>query len=286
MTVPRPSTSIPATLRASTSATPLEGERRLVEDGLRRIHDPAPRFDRAAHDPAHLALLAAQWKARMAFEHRSSTVFSQLGHQLFERNAPLDAKIVMMRMAQDELRHTATCAEVIEALGGEAAVEVDLAIAPLATHEGVPLPERALRNVIYTTCMSELVACARFSATIERTTEPALRHAMRRLLSDEVLHAQFGFHYLESERDWLAAHPERVASIEKFLVHAFAVIEEELAPRGPFHRLPPALRALGADDPAEAREVFYATMEGATAPGIARFGIDAPRAWKERRRLA
>lgn len=283
MSEPRP--SHPATLTAASSGTPLEGERQLVEDGMRRIHDPAPSFDRAAHDPAHLALLAGQWKARMAFEHRSSTVFSQLAHQLFECNAPLDAKIVMLRMAQDELRHTATCAEVVTALGGEPTVEVDLAIAPLATHEGVPLEERALRNVIYTTCMSELCACARFSATIERTTEPYLRHAMRRLLADEVLHAQFGFHYLESQREWLAARPQRVASIEKFLTHAFAVIEEELAPKGPFHRIPPALVALGVDDPKEAREVFYATMEGASAPGIARFGIDAPRAWKERRRL-
>lgn len=284
MTAPRP--SYPATLTASRSGTPLDAERQMVEDGLRRIGGDPPAFERAAHDPTHLALLAGQWKARMAFEHRSSTVFSQIAHQLFECNASLDAKIVMLRMAQDELRHTTTCAEVVTALGGEASVEVDLAIAPLATHEGVPLEERALRNVLYTTCMSELVACARFSATIERTTEPFLRHAMRRLLSDEVLHAQFGFHYLETQKDWLAKNPERIASIERFLTHGFAVIEDELAPKGPFHRMPAALAALGADDPAEAREVFYATMEGASAPGIARFGIDAPKAWKERRRLA
>lgn len=278
--------SLLATLTAATSGTPLEAERQMVEDGLRRIHDPQPSFDRDAHHPKVLALLAEQWKARMAFEHRSSTVFSQLAHQLFERNAPLDTKIVMLRMAQDELRHTTTCADVVTALGGEAKVEVDLQIAPLAQHAGVPIEERALRNVVYTTCMSELVACARFSATLERTTEPYLRHAMRRLLSDEVLHAQFGFHYLESQREWLAANPDRVASMERYLTHAFAVIEDELAPKGPFHRMGEELAELGADDAEEAREVFYATMEGASAPGIARFGIDAPKCWKNRKRLA
>jgi hypothetical protein len=288
VTEPKPTpTAIPrGTLSAVTSGTPLEDERRLVEEGLRRIDAEAPSFDVPSHDPEHLRILAAQWRGRMTVEHRSSTVFSQLAHQLWLRNAPLDTKIVMLRMAQDELRHTATCAEVVSTLGGAPSAEVDLVIQPLAEHRGVPIEERVLRNVLYTTTLSELVACARFSATLERTTEPYLRHALRRLLSDEVLHAQFGFHYLSIEKEWLAAHPDRVASIERYLIHAFAVIEEELAPKPPFPRMPAALAALGCEDPAEARDVFYATMEGATAPGIARFGIDAPRAWRERRRLA
>lgn len=273
-------------LSAASSSTPLADERRLIEEGLARIDVAPPPFDRAAHDPEHLRILAAQWRNRMAVEHRSSAVFSQLAHQLTLRNAPLDTKIVMLRMAQDELRHTGTCAEVVTTLGGDATPEIDLVIAPLAEHKGVPIEERLIRNVLYTTTLSELVACARFSATLERTTEPYLRHALRRLLTDEVLHAQFGFHYLAIEKDWIAANPDRVASIERYLIHAFAVIEEELAPKPPFPRVPAALAALGCEDPTEAREVFFATMEGATAPGIAQFGIDAPRAWRERRRLA
>jgi antitoxin component of RelBE/YafQ-DinJ toxin-antitoxin module len=272
-------------LSALGSGTPLEAERDLIEAGLSRIDGSAPPFDRSAHDPAHLAVLIGQWRMRMKVEHRSATVFSQLAHQLIERNAPLDTKLVMMRMAQDELRHTGTCAQVVTTLGGDPTIEIELFIQPLAEHRGVPIEERVLRNVLYTTTLSELVACARFSATLERTTEPYLRHALRRLLSDEVLHAQFGFYYLELEKDWLAANPERVASIERYLTHAFAVIEEELAPKPPFPQVPPALSALGCEEPEEAREVFYATMEHATAPGIARFGIDAPRAWRERRRL-
>lgn len=273
-------------LTAITSGTPIEAERALVEKGLRRIDPEAPAFDAKKHDPAHVHVLREQWRLRMSVEHRSSTVFSQLAHQLIERNAPIDTQIVMMRMALDELRHTMTCAEVVKAIGGVPENEVDLAIKPLAEHRGVPIEERVLRNVLYTTTLSELVACARFSATLERTEEPFFRHTLRRLLADEVLHAQFGFYYLMIEKDWLAKNPERVQSLERYLVHAFAVIEEELAPKPPFAKMPAALAALGAEDPAEAREVFYATMEGATAPGIAQFGIDAPRAWRERRRLA
>lgn len=272
-----------STLRAAISSTPLAEELETIERALSRTElDPALRFDRGAYDPRVVARVAGQWQARMVFEHRSSTVFSQLAAQLYEANATLDAKIVMLRMAQDELRHTATCAEVVRALGGDDAPEVDLAIEALASHRGVSPEERALRNVVYTTACSEMVACARFVATLDHTTDPYLRQALRRLLADEILHAQFGLHYLEAWRPWLEAHPDVIGSLERYVRHAFAVLEGELAPRPPFAPLEPDARALGADDPALAREVFYGTMEGAIVPGLERFGIDAGRAWRER----
>lgn len=272
-------------LRATPSGTPIEDERQEIERGLRRVPPSSAVFDRAKWDPAAIALVIEQWKTRMMVEHRSTMVFAQLAQQLFEANAPLDTKIVMMRMAQDELRHTGTCAEVLTALGVEPVVDVSLEVAPLAKHEGVSLEERALRNVLYTTCLSEMVACARFVATLDRTTDPYMRDATRRLLADEVLHGQFGFHYLAAMRPWLDAHPDAQAGVERYLVHAFAVIEGELAPRPPFPALPPDAIALGADDPALAREVFYGTVEGAVVPGLERLGLAAGASWKGRRRL-
>jgi rubrerythrin len=279
-----------ARLVATPTATPLADEARTFDRALDRIATPsAPRFDRSLYSPEAVAAVAAQWRFRMAFEHRSSMVFSQLAQQLYEANASLDAKIVMLRMASDELRHTGTCAEVIEALApeaGPATVEVDLEVQPLARHGNATPEERALRNVIYTTCLSEMVACARFVATLDRTDDPFLRDAMRRLLADEVLHGQFGFHYLGANQDWLAAHGEVRASIERYLVHAFAVIEEELAPKPPFAELSDEAKALGADDFALAREVFYGTMEGAIVPGLEQQGLAAAASWKARKRLA
>ncbi len=275
------------TLRTTLSGTALEAELWLIERGLARTEpDASLSFDRAAWDPRVVALVARQWQARMMFEHRSSTVFSQLAAQLFEAGATLDAKIVMLRMAQDELRHTGTCAEVVRALDGEPEPDVDLRVAPLATHAGVSPEERALRNVLFTTSCSELVACARFVDTLDRTTDPYLRQAIRALLADEILHAQFGFHYLEAWRPWLDAHPEARASLERFLTIAFAALERELAPRPPWPKLPGELAAqyaaLGGDDPERVHGVFYGTMENAVLPGLARFGIDAERCWRER----
>ena len=279
------------TLRTTLSGTALEAELRTVEQGLARTRpDPSLRFDPAPWDARLVAHVAGQWQARMIFEHRSSTVFSQLAGQLFEAGATLDAKIVMLRMAQDELRHAVTCAEVVRALGGDAEPQVDLRVESLATHAGVSPEERALRNVVFTTSCSELVACARFVETLEHVEDAYLRQAFRTLLADEILHAQFGFHYLEAWRPWLDAHPDARASLERFLTVAFATLERELAPRPPWPRLPAQLaaqyRALGGDDPERAHAVFHGTIEGAVLPGLTRFGIDAERCWRERARVA
>jgi hypothetical protein len=146
--------------------------------------------------------------------------------------------------------------------------------------------ERALRNVLYTTSLSEMVAVAMLVDELDRTTDPFLREAVRQILSDEVLHGQFGFHYLEAWRPWLDRHPEAVAGLERYLQHAFVVIEAELAgpPRAP-KKLTDDEQALGLPDGARHRDIFYGAMEQAIVPGLERLGIAAGKSWRERRRL-
>jgi hypothetical protein len=268
------------------SGTPIEAESRKVDEGLVRCATLVTTFDARAYDPRAVEAARRCWALRMAAEHRSTVVFSQLATQLFEANATLDAKLVMLRMAQDEVRHTETCGQVLIGLGAAPECDFDRNVRPLARHAGCTPEERALRNVVYTTCMSEMVAVARLVDEIEGTTDPFLRDAARRLLADEVLHGQFGFFYLEAWRPWLEAHRGVIRSLERYLRHAFAVIEAALAPeleapasRG---RTTDDERALGLPDLERGREVFYSTMEEAIVPGLERFGIDAGKAWKRR----
>ncbi len=275
-----------ALVTIASSGTPLHKEYRALDEGIRRTQTLVPTFDAGAWDPRAVASAREMWHQRMQFEHRSTTVFSNLAAQLFEANATLDAKCVMLRMAQDELRHTETCGDVVRGLGGEPVFQADLTVAPLATHRGCSPEERALRNVIYTTCLSEMVAVARLVDEVDSTRDPFLRDATRRLLADEVLHGQFGFHYLEAWRPWLDAHPEVIRSLERYLVHAFAVIEPALAPdtRGMAKPSEEEI-ALGLSLPDRSRQIFYDTLEHAVIPGIERFGIDAGRSFRERKRL-
>ena len=81
------------TVRAVLSGTPIEDELATIEKGLARIPRSTATFDASKYDPAAIATVRAQWTQRMAVEHRSSMVFSQLAQQLFEANATLDATI-------------------------------------------------------------------------------------------------------------------------------------------------------------------------------------------------
>ena len=119
---------------------------------------------------------------------------------------------------------------------------------------------------------------------LDAMEEPFLAECTRRLLSDEVLHGQFGFHYLEAWQPWLARRPEVCESVERYLRGALAVIERELAGTSPHPwTVTDEERALGCPDPARAREVFHTTLEGAVLPSLERYGIRAQRAWRERR---
>src|SRR5260370_12124479 len=122
---------------------------------------------------------------------------------------------VVLRMAQDELRHAQLCADVAAALGDTQPMAAPEAFVPLARHPGCSPEERALRNIIYGCCLSETVNAARFVDALETITDPFVRETTRRLLADEVLHAQFGYMYLALWRDWLAQPPARLPGLRR-----------------------------------------------------------------------
>ena len=186
-------------------------------------------------------------------------------------------------MALDELRHADVCAKTIVLLGGEAICHVKSAIAPVAAHRDASREECAMRNVVYGCCLSEMVNCARFVDALDTMSDPLLLDVTRQLLSDETLHGQFGFHYLDAWADWIASHPEVRASMSRYLRFAFAVLERDLSGR----EMPPATltddeRALGLPDPRRIQEIFYTTVEGAIVPSLERHGFDARASWDRR----
>ncbi len=267
--------------------SPFAKEYQEVTVGMQRCSRSGVRFDGAPYDPAAIVQAQTMWRGRMTTEYRSSSVFSSLAAQLMEANAPMDCTAVVLRLAQDEIRHAALCGETLEALGGEAVAPVPGDIPPLARHSGTTAEERVLRNVIYGSCLSEMVNTSRFVDTMDTMTDPFLRDITRVLMSDEIVHAQFGFMYLEIQKDWLESHPEVRVSVVRYLRHAFAIFEQQMSGAGIRPRtLTSDERALGLTDPARLSETFYETITGAIVPGLERFGIDAGTAWRERARAS
>ena len=270
------------TLTAEGSGTDLEAQWRRVAAASARCAPAEVTFDAGAWDPAAVAKARAMWLARMVSEHRSTAVFAGLAAQLMAASAPLDFAAMALSMAQDELRHTELCAEVVRAMGGDARCEADLTFAALPVHGRVTPEERALRNVVYGSCLSEMVNSARFVDALEEITEPVTRDATRRLLADEVEHARFGFCYLDAMAPWLDAHPGVRASLGEYLRRAFKTFERAYAGSGARAQRSDDERALGLPDPERLLVVFDQTMRGAIIPALEQRGIAAAEAWNAR----
>lgn len=270
-------------IRAQLSNTFLEREYRDLDARLRRGKlQAAPAFTADAYDPAAVRAVAHGWRKRMANEYESTTVFSAVAGQLVDAEAPLDATAVMLRMAQDELRHTELCAQVAEAMGVPARVNRDVAQARIASHTNVSRREAALRNVLFTTCISEMFSVAYLTASLERCEDPFLRFATRQLLADEVLHGRFGFAYLEAERHALEEDEMTRRSLEGYLRFVFAYAEQDFTGRRGFPRTTPAEEKLGAVSDEEVGDLYRATMAHAVVPAFEACGLRASEAFERR----
>jgi hypothetical protein len=269
-------------LTAALSGTPIADEYRFVDVALRPCEPTSHTFDPSRHRPEAIQKAQRWWLAAMRSEYESASVFIDMATQLRQIASPLDVQTVVLRMAQDELRHAAICARVVEALGGEAKISAGR-LPRTMPHPDCGADESVLREIIHGCCLSETVNVARLAKSVGEVGDPFIRDAFRLLLADERLHAQFGFYYLESRRTWLDAHPEIVRSLGRFLRYALATLEQHMG-AVPLDARPrtEAELAIGLPDLTEQSSTFQETIINASVPGLERFGIEASAAWRDR----
>jgi hypothetical protein len=264
------------------SEGPLTDEYRAWEAATRRCAPSSHPFDANRYRAASIESANSHWQSMMRTEYESSSVFTELALQIREIRAPLDVQVEVLRMAQEELRHAEICGRVVEELGGTVVLPSPPAH-HLVRHPDVSAEESVLRNVIYCCCVGETVNAARLAKRLGETEDPFLREALRQLAADETFHAQFGFYYLESQREWLADRPDVRRSLSRYLQYAFAVLEQYMGanPEGGIP-ISDEERAIGLPDPTETSATFQVTTLNACIPGLERFGIDAGTAWSGR----
>ena len=278
-------------LRVAVGDGPLRSEHaRLLRTALRRgdrqpEREPGERIDTGCYDESTLRAARRTWLRRMVNEHQSAAVFSQLLPQLIEAEATLDHKTSVLRMSMDELRHGGLCGGIVEALGGVAAVDMELAPRPLPTHPGCSPLERVLRNALFFGCISESVAVALTTEERERTTEPLVRRTIDQIVSDESLHARFGWSLVSDAAPELdAAARDRTNA---WLRTAFAYFEVKEMDEIPACPAPPEAlvvegRALGVCENLETRELVFECLGAVVIPGLEAAGFAAHDAWKRR----
>jgi len=269
-------------MSAALSSGEIADDYRAATAALRRCEPAAHRFDPAAHAPPAIDAARAWWARMLRTEYESSSVFIDMALQLRQIEAPIDVQSAALRMAHEELRHAELCGAVLTALGVEPVIAAP-PVLRLMVHGDCSLEETVLRNVIYGCCLSETVNAARLAKRIAYTRDPFIRETFRQLAADERFHAQFGFFYLETRREWLAAHPEVPQSIARYLRYAFASLEQQMG-ANPANARPPTddERAIGLPDLTDLSPTFQETMLNACIPGLERFGIDASTAWRAR----
>jgi hypothetical protein len=123
-------------IHTARSKTPIAAEYDFVSKAMLRCERHVHTFDASKYSESVLAKARDLWLFRMGAEHRSASVFAALCNQLMAAGATVDMIGIVLRMAQDEIRHAEICAEVVTALGGNAIREVPDPISPIATHPG------------------------------------------------------------------------------------------------------------------------------------------------------
>jgi hypothetical protein len=279
------------TLRLGLGSSPLRTEHeRLVRTALRRGDDPPEIPDGVHIEPGFseraLTIAREGWRARALHEHQSSCVFSRLLPQLIEAEASVEYKTVVLRAAMDEIRHASLCMQLVSYLGGTPELEATLATDPLPEHPGRSPRERALRNVIFASCLSETISTSLLAEEREMTTEPRIQRVVEQLSADEILHAKLGWSLLT---EWLPSLTEdERAGLERYLPLALGTIEQKMLAAMPVAPpIPDALRAeltaLGAVDGKDGREILYAVIEDVIVPRFEELGLPGKRAWAEKR---
>jgi hypothetical protein len=241
----------------------------------------APRLSPAPH---LLAAARATWLGRAANEYASSAVFAGLARQIEAAGIGAEAVRAAERFAEEEKRHGVLCGAVVEALGGEALVEIPSS-PPFPKHAGATRVEAALRSTLSVSCLSETVAVALIGAERADMPEGELRALLSSIWADEIGHARFGWSLsAELVPSLDDATRERLS---RYLAKAFAHLEDhELAhlPDGP---PPPAGgAALGLCSGTSARALFYETVATVIVPRLDALGLAATRAWADRCRQA
>lgn len=238
-----------------------------------RRHMPA-----LADMPALREAAIATWRGRMINEHGSARVFDGLAKQLAAAGLG-DVVDEVLGFAAEERRHGVLCGAVVEALGGEARAEIEDG-AEYPAHEDAATPlEAALRNMLSICCLSETVAVSLIGA--ERIEMPSgeLRDLLTRIYSDEIGHSRFGWRLLGRVAPTLdKATKGRLAD---YLEVAFAhLVEHELAHLPVASQPPPEGVVYGLCSGADARVLFFETVEEVIVPGLEIHGIPAGRAWE------
>jgi hypothetical protein len=223
------------------------------------------------------------WAWRAQTEYRSAQVMTRFLGEILAAGDPLEVQAFALDCIRDEVRHTALCARVVEALGAAAALPAPLPEALEPDFLAMPMAARALVTAIAMLLVNETVSLALLRDLAARATHPTIRAVLAATTAEEETHADAGWHYVAASLARFDAAGRAFAAE----VAARAVEGHQSPARALIASLPPEGRHLAAhDEPelaryglmGEAREALLTlhTVETVLAPRLAQLGLLSP----------
>ncbi len=146
-------------------------------------------------DVALLDRARAAWNGRAQSEYQSIQVMTRFLGEVLAAGDPLEVQAGAVMAIEDEVRHTALCVGVVEALGMVATLP------PLDTTEApaflaLPAAQRALGTAITMLAVNETVSVALIEDLQQRATHPVIKAVLDATLADEDTHGDYGWAYV------------------------------------------------------------------------------------------
>ncbi len=146
-------------------------------------------------DVALLDRARAAWNGRAQSEYLSIQVMTRFMAEVLAAGDPIEVQAGAVMAIEDEVRHTALCVGVVEALGMTATLP------PLGTSEAaeflaLPAAQRALGTAITMLAINETVSVALIEDLQRRATHPVIKAVLDATLADEDEHGDFGWAYV------------------------------------------------------------------------------------------
>jgi hypothetical protein len=221
-----------------------------------------------------------EWLRRVEAEYRSAAITQHLVLWLIQIGASPDLVHAGLRIVRDELVHTSMSHRVLLAAGGDKAPRLARESLELTRTAGDALEDDIVRVCVNVFCLGETVAVRLFKELRQRCEVPVARHALDRILRDEVRHRDFGWVLLR----WLLELPEgpRLKDVVlRELPGSFRTVRAIYAPAGATREKPLTHDETrwGLMPAGRYGELLRTTFERDYVPRFAHAGIDAGAAW-------
>lgn len=167
-----------------------------LHDALVGVAVPWGALDPAALDPQLLARARDAWTWRVETEFRSIQVMTRFLSEVLASGDPLEVYAGAADAVQDEIRHTALCVGMAEALGATPRLPEPVAEDENPDFLSLPMPQRALGTAVAMLAVSETISVALIEDLRARCGHPTVRAVLDATLADEDTHQGYGWAYV------------------------------------------------------------------------------------------